>query len=199
MATKITPRKYPQIRIRSIGDRFAVRWILGAGKPAHRAVVPTFAIAAAVRDAVRAGDDGWRALAGATMPPAEADGQADALAAIHDAVAAGLVSWQDVEREVTSLRTVRADRADRQRRIAAGEPVQNITPAVAAARAAKGGKARASNMTPERRREIATKAAASRWKAVAAANEVPPALPPAVVTTDDPTATPAASEGPGRV
>jgi hypothetical protein len=49
-------------------------------------------------------------------------------------------------------------------RIATGEEQEDITPANAAATLGKlGGKARAAGMTPERRAEIAKKAAAKRW------------------------------------
>jgi hypothetical protein len=49
-------------------------------------------------------------------------------------------------------------------RIATGEEQEGITPANAAATLGKlGGKARAAGMTPERRAEIAKKAAAKRW------------------------------------
>jgi hypothetical protein len=49
-------------------------------------------------------------------------------------------------------------------RIATGEEEDAITPASAAATLGKlGGKARAAGMTPERRAEIAKKAAAKRW------------------------------------
>lgn len=49
-------------------------------------------------------------------------------------------------------------------RIATGEEEENIEPASAAATLGKlGGKARAAKMTPERRAEIAKKAAAKRW------------------------------------
>lgn len=53
-------------------------------------------------------------------------------------------------------------------RIATGEEVEKLTddgkdPA-AKALGAKGGRKRAENMTPERRAEIARKAAAARWK-----------------------------------
>ena len=59
-------------------------------------------------------------------------------------------------------------RAVRIAQIATGEiedeaPDDGKDPA-AKALGAKGGKARAANMTPERRREIAQKAAAKRWK-----------------------------------
>jgi hypothetical protein len=50
-------------------------------------------------------------------------------------------------------------------RIATGEEEDAVTPANAAATLGKlGGKARAAGMTPERRAEIAKKAAAKRWK-----------------------------------
>jgi hypothetical protein len=55
-------------------------------------------------------------------------------------------------------------------RIATGEETEDVPPAgppkdeAAAAMGRKGGRARAEAMTPERRREIARKAAASRWK-----------------------------------
>ncbi len=50
-------------------------------------------------------------------------------------------------------------------RIATGEEDEDITPASAAATLGKlGGKARAAGMTPERRAEIAKKAAAKRWR-----------------------------------
>ncbi len=50
-------------------------------------------------------------------------------------------------------------------RIATGEEEDITTPASAAATLGKlGGAARARNMTPERRAEIAKKAAAKRWK-----------------------------------
>ena len=49
-------------------------------------------------------------------------------------------------------------------RIATGEEEDTVTPANAAATLGKlGGKARAAGMTPERRAEIAKKAAAKRW------------------------------------
>jgi hypothetical protein len=49
-------------------------------------------------------------------------------------------------------------------RIATGEEQEDIAPASAAATLGKlGGKARAAGMTPERRAEIAKKAAAKRW------------------------------------
>ena len=49
-------------------------------------------------------------------------------------------------------------------RIATGEEAEDIAPANAAATLGKlGGAARARNMTPERRAEIAKKAAAKRW------------------------------------
>jgi hypothetical protein len=49
-------------------------------------------------------------------------------------------------------------------RIVTGEEQEDITPANAAATLGKlGGKARAAGMTPERRAEIAKKAAAKRW------------------------------------
>ncbi len=49
-------------------------------------------------------------------------------------------------------------------RIATGEEQEDIAPASAAATLGKlGGAARARNMTPERRAEIAKKAAAKRW------------------------------------
>ena len=49
-------------------------------------------------------------------------------------------------------------------RIATGEEQEEIAPASAAATLGKlGGKARAVKMTPERRAEIAKKAAAKRW------------------------------------
>lgn len=49
-------------------------------------------------------------------------------------------------------------------RIATGEEAEDIAPASAAATLGKlGGKARAAKMTPERRAEIAKKAAAKRW------------------------------------
>lgn len=52
--------------------------------------------------------------------------------------------------------------------IATGEAEEEIVDdgkdAAAKALGAKGGKKRAENMTPERRREIAKKAAESRWK-----------------------------------
>ena len=53
-------------------------------------------------------------------------------------------------------------------RIATGEEAENVPPAsvkdeAAAAMGRKGGKARADATTPERRAEIARKAAASRW------------------------------------
>jgi hypothetical protein len=180
-------RKFPQIKIRPTGDRFAVRWIHGIGKPAHRAIVPTLEIANAIREAVKAGGDGWRALASATSPAAAGDGQADAIRAMSDAVTSGLVSWADIEREVLRLRLARQERIDRVlERVAGGQTVQAVDPAVAVLRAAKGGAARAANMTPERRAEISRKAANSRWRAVAAANEVRPALPPAEVTDDAP-------------
>jgi len=50
-------------------------------------------------------------------------------------------------------------------RIATGEEAEDIAPASAAATLGKlGGAARARNMTPERRAEIATQAAKKRWK-----------------------------------
>lgn len=50
-------------------------------------------------------------------------------------------------------------------RIATGEEQEDIAPESAAATLGKlGGKARAASMTPERRAEIAKKAAAKRWK-----------------------------------
>lgn len=50
-------------------------------------------------------------------------------------------------------------------RIATGEEQEDIAPASAAATLGKlGGAARARNMTPERRAEIAKKAAEKRWK-----------------------------------
>ena len=50
-------------------------------------------------------------------------------------------------------------------RIATGEEDDVVTPASAAATLGKlGGKARAAGMTPERRAEIAKKAAAKRWE-----------------------------------
>ena len=50
-------------------------------------------------------------------------------------------------------------------RIATGEEAEDIAPASAAAILGKlGGAARARNMMPERRAEIAKKAAAKRWK-----------------------------------
>lgn len=51
-------------------------------------------------------------------------------------------------------------------RIATGEEEEELDRAKSAAAelGARGGKARAAKMTPERRREIARKAAASRWK-----------------------------------
>jgi hypothetical protein len=50
-------------------------------------------------------------------------------------------------------------------RIATGEEEEAVTPANAAATLGKlGGKARAAGMTPERRAEIAKKAAAKRWE-----------------------------------
>lgn len=53
-------------------------------------------------------------------------------------------------------------------RIATGEEAEDVPPApvkdeAAAAMGRKGGKARADAMTPERRAEIARKAAAGRW------------------------------------
>jgi hypothetical protein len=49
-------------------------------------------------------------------------------------------------------------------RIATGEEEETVTPATAGATLGKlGGKARAASMTPERRAEIAKKAAAKRW------------------------------------
>jgi hypothetical protein len=51
-------------------------------------------------------------------------------------------------------------------RIATGEEHEDIAPASAAATLGQlGGKARAAKMTPERRAEIAKKAAAKRWSA----------------------------------
>jgi len=53
-------------------------------------------------------------------------------------------------------------------RIATGEEEETVTDdgknAAAKELGAKGGKKRAANMTPERRKEIARKAAESRWK-----------------------------------
>ena len=51
-------------------------------------------------------------------------------------------------------------------RIATGEETEELdsVKSAAAELGARGGKARAARMTPERRREIARKAAASRWK-----------------------------------
>jgi hypothetical protein len=50
-------------------------------------------------------------------------------------------------------------------RIATGEETEELDPAKSAAAelGSRGGKARAARMTPERRREIARKAAAKRW------------------------------------
>jgi hypothetical protein len=48
-------------------------------------------------------------------------------------------------------------------RIATGEEEDVVTPASAATLGKLGGAARARNMTPERRAEIAKKAAAKRW------------------------------------
>jgi hypothetical protein len=49
-------------------------------------------------------------------------------------------------------------------RIATGEEEETVTPTNAAATLGKlGGKARAAGLTPERRAEIAKKAAAKRW------------------------------------
>lgn len=53
-------------------------------------------------------------------------------------------------------------------RIATGEETEELAPPPgkdpnAAALGKKGGKARAASMTPERRKEIASKAAAKRW------------------------------------
>jgi hypothetical protein len=52
-------------------------------------------------------------------------------------------------------------------RIATGEEPDDIDPAKSAAAelGSRGGKARAARMTPERRAEIAKKAARARWKA----------------------------------
>ena len=56
-------------------------------------------------------------------------------------------------------------------RIATGEEEDVATPASAAATLGKlGGKARAAGMTPERRAEIAKKAAAKRWEGAKATN-----------------------------
>ncbi|MBB5373456.1 RNA-binding protein [Acidocella aromatica] len=53
-------------------------------------------------------------------------------------------------------------------RIATGEETEDIAPASAAATLGKlGGKARAAKMPPERRAEIAKKAAEKRWKKTA--------------------------------
>ena len=51
-------------------------------------------------------------------------------------------------------------------RIATGEETEELdsVKSAAAELGARGGKARAANMTPERRREIAKNAAAKRWK-----------------------------------
>lgn len=49
-------------------------------------------------------------------------------------------------------------------RIATGEIEDNPTPEHARRGGLKGGKARASALTPSRRREIAVKAASARWK-----------------------------------
>lgn len=47
--------------------------------------------------------------------------------------------------------------------IASGEESENTEETVAEVSGRKGGAARASNLTPERRKEIAKKAAAKRW------------------------------------
>jgi hypothetical protein len=51
-------------------------------------------------------------------------------------------------------------------RIATGEEIEETDSAKSAAQelGSRGGKARAAKMTPERRAEVARKAAASRWK-----------------------------------
>lgn len=51
-------------------------------------------------------------------------------------------------------------------KIATGEETEDLAPirSAAAELGARGGKARAEKMTPERRAEIAKKAAAGRWK-----------------------------------
>jgi hypothetical protein len=51
-------------------------------------------------------------------------------------------------------------------RIATGEETEELDPAKSAAAelGSRGGKARAARMTPERRTEIAKKAATARWK-----------------------------------
>jgi hypothetical protein len=179
-------RKFPQIRIRPSGDRFAVRWQTAAGKPVHRAVVATNEIAIAIRDAVRAGHDGWSVLADtvhtythATIEVKEPDaGNPDrtaALASVDAAVSSGLVTWPDVVAAVDRVVVTRQERLDRVReRVASGRVVQAIDPATASARAAKGGAARAANMTPERRAEIARKAALTRHAKNAKAHEVSP-------------------------
>ncbi len=53
-------------------------------------------------------------------------------------------------------------------RIATGEETEELEPAKSAAAesGARGGNARAERMTPERRAEVARKAAASRWRKV---------------------------------